>query len=164
MRRQERPLTWDASDRGNHARYALWSSGYHGAQFAQGAVSLPLQQIANGCNFGGARSPIYWVRLGLPRTMLLGSVDVVQLQQWSEQHCFGAALVSQITAHTCTCLLSEARASLEMGASDLDTWNHVARSVGVLKLQACSGSSRGRSDSPCSKTPTAVPSAFGGRS
>jgi hypothetical protein len=24
--------------------------------------------------------------------MLLGSVDVVQLQQWSEQHCFGAAL------------------------------------------------------------------------
>jgi hypothetical protein len=33
--------------------------------------------------------------------MLLGSVDVVQLQQWSEQHCFWCGtLVSQITALT----------------------------------------------------------------
>jgi hypothetical protein len=32
--------------------------------------------------------------------MLLGSVDVVQLQQWSEQHCFGAALWFLSTALT----------------------------------------------------------------
>jgi hypothetical protein len=58
--------------------------------------------------------------------MLLGSVDAVQLQQWSEQHCFGAALWFQITALTPVLSLlphlhlEAPGASLEMGVSDLD--------------------------------------------
>jgi hypothetical protein len=65
--------------------------------------------------------------------MLLGSVDVVQLQQWSEQHFWCGTLVSQITALTpVLSLLPLAFLRLQGvlgngGASDPHTWNHVAR-------------------------------------
>jgi hypothetical protein len=96
--------------------------------------------------------------MGLPRTMLLGSVDVVQLQQWSEQHCFG---FSDYCPHTCT-VSATALAFQSFGNGvRLDIPGTMSESVGVLKLQAVANSSRGggRSDS---QTPTAVPSAFGG--
>jgi hypothetical protein len=79
--------------------------------------------------------------IGLPRTMLLGSVDVVQLQQWSEQHClvrhFG---FSDYCPHTCTVsatALAGSRSVLEMVRLTHIPGTMSLESVGVLKLQAC---------------------------
>jgi hypothetical protein len=122
--------------------------GSQGPSLLRGSES-PLQQIANGCNFGVLRRqkrPIYWrcVYYSWPRTMLLGSVDVVQLQQWSEQHCFGAALwfLRLLPSHLyCLCYrtcISEAPGRPVESASDLDIPGTMSlESVGVLKLQAC---------------------------
>jgi hypothetical protein len=65
MRRQERPLTWGCVYRVSvpcrAARYALWSSGYHGAQFAQGGgVSLPATAMAAFGVLRRQKRPIYW--------------------------------------------------------------------------------------------------------
>jgi hypothetical protein len=90
----------------------------------------------------------------------------VQLQQWSEQHCFGT-LVSQITALTpVLSLLPHLHLRLQERPEMVrltHTWNHVARIGRRPEARHAVANSSGGQVRLCSKTPTAV-SAFWARS